>query len=398
MGTSPGIAYLTDGKLYCALPGRQPEPIESQFVRQAEERRAQQRERNAFRAKGMMWNVTQSAGMAGMGRGDFEMGDDGEVPVRFTSVAPGAKPNELYYSLQTDAIGGLFLLDVAENYERRLLHRQQLHLADLARCPVTGDLACSLATGTGAAHIGLMNSEGGSLREITSGDSADEAPCWAPNRERTLVFQSAGVGRHETGAIFGLSPYAICQLDLTKESLTTLVESPQHDYLAPRVGADGSLYCIRRPYQLRPSASPLKVAGDVLLFPFRFARAFVHFLNAFSMMFSRKPLITAGGVRREGPDKRAMLLWGRWVEVDRKLKYAKPESDPPLVPDTWHLVRRGTDGGEETLATGVVAYSLCGDGGFVYTNGSAIYHVERPGETAKRIARGRFVERVAVLG
>lgn len=394
MAQAPTIAYLTDGKLFCALPNRQPEAIESNFVRGIEERRAKDRERNAFRAKGLMWNVTQASGMQ---MEDLESPDGSEVPARFTGVCAGTKASEIYYCLQTTAIGGLFLLDLKENYERRLLHRQQLNLADLTRNPATGDLACCLATGTGASHIGLMNAEGGSLREITSGDSADEAPSWVAGRDRTLVFQSAGVGRHESGAVFGLGPYALCQLDIANEKLTTLWESSEFDYLAPRVAADGSIYCIRRPYQLRPALSPLKVAGDVLLFPFRFARAFVHFLNAFSLLFSKKPLMTAGGVRRQGPDKRAMLLWGRWVEVDRKLKYAKPDTDPPIVPTTWHLVRKATDGSEETIATSVVAFSLAPNGGIVYTNGSAIYHVERPNDPPKRIARGRFIDRVEVL-
>ena len=56
MNPAPSFAYLADGKLFCVRPGRQAEPLESQFVANAEERRAQHRERNRYREQGMMWN------------------------------------------------------------------------------------------------------------------------------------------------------------------------------------------------------------------------------------------------------------------------------------------------------------------------------------------------------
>lgn len=394
MAGLPIFSYLADGKLFLVRPNSQPEPIESQFVRGIEDRRAQERERNAFRAKGMMWNFNQAPpgidpGMLGQMQGDGR-------PVQFTAMSRGAADHEMYYALQTEAVGGLFLLDTKENYERRLVHRQGLDVRDLARNGETGELACSLRTPEGAAHLGVMNAEGGGLREVTGGDSVDEAPAWLPSRKRTLVYQSAGIGREENGAIFGLGPYAVCQLDLESGALTTLISHEAFDCLSPRTGPDGSLYFIRRPYQLRPGASPLKLGLDVVLFPFRMARALVHFCNAFSMMFARKPLLTAGGPKREGPDKRAMMLWGRWVEVDKKLRYAKPEADPPMVPSDWHLVRRAPDGGESELANHVIAFDVAASGDVLYTNGSAVYALAE-GQPPRRVARARFVERVSAL-
>ncbi len=391
MSSTPACSYLADGKLFLVRPDAPPEAVESAFVRGIEDRRAQQRERNAFRAKGMMWNFNQSpelgpaaiAGIHAEGR-----------PVQFTAVAPGPGPNELYYALVTGPVGGLFLLDVTQNDERRLIHRQGLFLRELARNGDTGELACSLPAPDGSSHLGLMKSDGSGLREITGGDSVDECPAWLPNRKRTLVYQSAGIGREENGAIFGLGPYAVCQLDLESGALTTLLDDASFDCLAPRIGPDGSLYAIRRPYQLRPRTSPLKFGLDAVLFPFRLARAVVHFCNAFSMMFSRRPLLTAGGPKREGPNRRAMMLWGRYVEVDRKLRYARPDADPPMVPSDWHLVRRAPDGAETTLAGSVIAFDLSPSGDVIYTNGSAIYTLT-DAQPPRRIAR--FIDRITAL-
>lgn len=394
MTATSTIAFLADGKLYRATAGGEARQIESEFIRTYEERRALSRERNSFRNQGMMWNFNSA--QQPMAMAEMPIPDDQQRPLRFTGVCRGPKSGEMFYSLQTDLIGGLFHFDAATGYERRLLHRQQLDLRDLAISSNGAELACTLGVGGGATNIGVMDAEGGKLKEVTSGDSMDEAPSWVAGRGRTLVFQTAGIGRHENGMIFGFGPCAISQLDLETGDLKMLLEHEAFDYIAPRMSADGALYYIRRPYQLRAGTSPLKVAGDIAAFPFRMARAVVHFFNAFSMFFSRKPLITSGGPQRQGPDKRAILLWGRWVEVDRSMRYAKPDADPPLVPSSWTLVRRTSDGDEETLATGVVAYDLADDGTTLHTNGSAIY-LTPPGGTAKRVARSRFVDRVKII-
>jgi hypothetical protein len=245
-------------------------------------------------------------------------------------------------------------------------------------------------------HIGLMDAQGGKLREITRGDSIDESPSWSPTRERTLLFQSAAVGRHEDGVVFGLAPCAISQLDLAAESLTTVLENPQFDYLLPRQTADDSLFYIRRPYQVRPPTSLLRLAGDIALFPFRVARAGVHFLDAFSRMFSRKPLMTAGGPRREGPDQRYVQLWGRWIEVRQDMASGRGDADPPLVPRDWQLIRRTPDGTETTIVTHVAAFDANPAGDVLYTNGSSI-HFCPAGDKPERVGRARLVERVALL-
>jgi hypothetical protein len=391
METPRPFAYLAQGKLFCTQPGRAPERIESPFVQGIEDRRASERERRGYRAQGMMWNLGQPPEVSQMMEG---------MPVlrvlRFTSVTGGPRPQELYYALQTETIGGLFHFNLADGYERRLVHRQQLELRDLARCPKSGDLACSLRTADGGSHIGLMDGQGGKLREITRGDSIDESPSWSLIRERTLLFQSAAVGRHEDGAIFGLAPCSISQLDLASESLTIVLENPQFDYLSPRQSADGTLFFIRRPYQVRPPTSMLRVAGDVALFPFRVARAMVHFLDAFSRMFSRKPLMTAGGPKRDGPDQRYVQLWGRWIEVKREMTHGRGDADPPLVPGDWHLIRRLPDGTEISIATHVAAFDVNGAGDVLYTNGSSI-HFCPAGGNPQRVGRARLVERVSLL-
>ena len=170
--------------------------------------------------------------------------------------------------------------------------------------------------------------------------------------------------------------------------------SRRRDLLLPRSAADGSLYFVRRPYQPGgASVSPWRLAVDFVMFPFRLGRAVAHFLNFFSLMFSRQPLISAGGPPRDGPDLRTLNLWGRVVDANKALRAG---GDGRLVPASWELVRRSPDGADTVLAKHVLSFDRRADGDVVYTDGTRIWHLPAGG-AAKEIGRGKLVERVAFV-
>ena len=176
-----------------------------------------------------------------------------------------------------------------------------------------------------------------------------------------------------------------------------IVEEDGFDVLLPRQAKDGSLCFIRRPYQPLGQVSIWRMIQDALLFPFRLVRAIVHFLNFFSLMFTKRPLMTANGPDREGPDQRFLMLFGRVIDAQKLARASKDGQPVALVPASWVLVRKTTDGAESILAKHVLSYDLCPDGSFVYSNGSRIFHVTPTGDPSE-IARGKLIERVAVLG
>jgi hypothetical protein len=314
--------------------------------------------------------------------------------VQYTGIARGENAGELLYALDTDHVGGLFSFKLNEQHERRLLHRNQFRCRDLARNPKDGTLAMSLLQSDGSANVAIMASEGKGVREVTEGDSLDEAPSWSDDG-RSLVFQSAGIGRDAAGRPRMLGPYAIQRLDIDGGSLTTLVEDEHFDYLTPRLGPDDALYYIRRPYQGKPSVSLLSAAGDILLFPFRVARALVHFLNFFSILFARKPLLTAGGPPKEGPDARYVMLWGKLIDAEKALKQSKKLGGSALVPASWELIRRDPAGAEQVLSKGVLSFDLRADS-VLFCDGSSIKLREPSGEVIQ-LATGRLIERVIAM-
>jgi hypothetical protein len=395
----PTICYVAEGKLYLKRPGAEAATlIESTFAQELIDRAQRGRDRNGWRQQGMMWNF--GSGGRGMLPPGMPEGPPAEVRrVRFTGVAPGgAGAAEIFYALDTDHVGGLFQYDLREGYERRLYHAHEFRADDLSRHATSGQLAMSVREPDGTAHLALADANGRKLRKVTEGDVVDQCPSWVGGGANALVYQSAGVGRSEQGFRTSLSPYVVHRLNLDDGSMQTLAEDGAYDFLLPRIDArDGALWCIRRPYQPHGApVSPWRVLLDVVLFPYRLVRAIVHFLDFFSRVFSRQPLMTAGGPPREGPDQRSLLLWGKVIDAEKEMRRAGRES-ASLVPDSWQLVRRNETGQETVVARGVVAYDLCPDGGgVVYTNGSAITRINANG-TAELIERGRLIERVRVL-
>jgi hypothetical protein len=397
---SNSVAFLAEGKLFLRDSAANAESrlIESPFVQQQLDRAAQQRQRNEWKGDNqMLWG-----GMSGPGllSGRVAPVADGDArKVRMTALAAGPEPGQVIYALQSGSVGGLFVWNETDKTEKRLFHRNQFAAGDISVHPTAGTLVLSVQGDSGTANIATMELTGRGMRELTEGDSLDESPSWAPpaamNGRKVIVYQSAGVGRNAAGFPVSRSAYEIMQLDLERGEVETLVEDAQFDHLLPRIADDGSLLFIRRPYEpFGQPASPLKVALDVVLFPFRLVMAFVHFFNWFSIVFRRKPLITASGPKKEGPDARYLMLWGKLIDAEKVIRGSGgKDANAALVPKSWELVRRSTGGEEKVLATSVLSFDLGADGTITYSDGSGVYRIDSSGEST-RICSGKLIERV----
>ena len=215
----------------------------------------------------------------------------------------------MIYSIQTSAVTGLFALDVATAAETRLFHGNQQRVESPSTRPGLDVVACSLRYDAVQAHIAVMRADGSALTELTDGDSVDAAPSWTPGGSRRLVYQSAGVGRDAAGRIVALAPSAIHELDVDRGEVRTLAESPTHDFLSPRVGSDGTLHYIRRPWVGHSRLGPLRLLLDLLLLPFRLLGAIFNWLNFFTVRYSGRPLINSGGAAQGRMDARQWLVW-----------------------------------------------------------------------------------------
>ena len=393
---SLNIAWISRGRLFVRRGTEPAREVESEFARKAIEREIRDSQLNSWKGRSGIW-------------GNMGIQPPGTVPwedvearrrIRFAALAPGESPDHICYVLDMGVVGGLFSYDLSRDEERRLVHRQGFVARDLSRHPVDGQLALSLPREDGTVGLKITRHDGLFGSSATVSDSLDETPRWLPDGTHRLVFQSSTIGRNEHGIAVGQTTWRIEMLDVGSGQTTTVHEEEHFDLLQPVMTSDESLICIRRPYQAvrRNDQTFLQFLTDVVLFPYRLARTFVYFFHFLSVMFSGRPLISSGGP--DQPNSRTspvMMLWGQAIDTKRFLnRKSAGSTGESLVPRDWQLIRRRTDGTQETLAEGVLAFDVDPGGQLVYTNGRAIFRLSESG-APEVIHQGELIERVIIL-
>lgn len=383
------IAYISQGKLYLKLKGTIQE-VESEFGQTLQTRLLQIKRKKAWKNKGIMEMMMPPGAMERM-----QNQPEPTMPVSITSMCKG-QSGKLLYALEAGEVGGIFTIDVAHNRENRLFHNSNFRVSDLDFNAEKNLIACTTVYPTGIANIATMSIDSARPNDVTEGDSLDLAPRWIPNKNKALVYQSAGLGRVEEGYVGDRTPFRIEKLDFDTQEIITLASDPKSDLLSPQIGYDGMLYYIRRPFRdRRIQFNPLNLLKDILLIPVRLVYAIFQWLNFFSQMYTGKPLMSAGTNQKVEP--KLLKAWGEWITPDMlKDKNFGDADAPALVPRNWELVKQAETGVPELLAEGVLSYDLAENGAIAYTNGSAIYMIYPDGQT-ERVLVGSLIESVSIF-
>jgi hypothetical protein len=387
----PKIAFLSRGKLFVHDGAGEPRPLESRFAESIRTRATQIEDRNAWKTQGrgarfmtggVLWNQEPQ---------------ERAVPIWLHSLSRGRAPGELLYALDSGGVSGVLAQPAAAD-ELRLFHSNSLSVHQLCAEPGHPLIACAVRGKAGTSHLALMAHDGSELREVTEGDVLDEAPSWVPRSPTELVYQSAGLGRDPAGHPRGTSPASIHRLELRSGRVEHLLADEAHDYVQPRLDAQGRLYCVRRPRREGSPMAPLRLLLDVALIPVRVLFALFQWVNFFSLRWGGKPLVSNGPLRRQNADPREMFQRGNLFAAQEEAQKGKDAGDdtPALAPPGWHLVRRDPDGALHTLARGVVAFDLASDGTAVYSNGNAVYALSPDGARA-RLCKGEAIVEVVAL-
>jgi hypothetical protein len=360
-----GLAFISNGKLFYQGPGQELRELQSPHVRTVMDRMQRHQQLHG-------WKEGTAFGRSFTGRDRGVSAD--AVGIQATSAQFLAHDRVLYF-LRDDSFGGLFEYDLALDSEKRLLHKQYLSVEDLRIHPDGDKLLCTQHARNGAANIVVMDTDGGNYRELTGGDTVDTAPAWVPGQADAILFQSSGLARNPAGYVLAQGPTSIQMADTAAGSLTVVLEDPHLDFLQPRVGANGFLYFIRRPYEA-PRYGMENAVTDTLMFPFRLLRALFHYLNFFSLMYTRKPLITASGPAVQA-DLKEILIKGKRLDAEAALRAgALLNGVPSLVPASWQLICRSPQGEEHVLASHVASFDIASDGTILFSNGYGVFALD----------------------
>jgi hypothetical protein len=360
-----GLAFISNGKLFYQAPGQQLRELQSPHVRTVMDRMQRHQQLHG-------WKEGTAFARSFTGRERHMPAD--AVGIQATSAQFVAHDRVLYF-LRDASFGGLFEYDLLQDTEKRLLHKQYLSVEDLRIHPDGHQLLGAQQARNGAANIVVMDADGSNYRELTGGDTVDTAPSWVPGQTNAVLFQSSGLARSEAGYVLAQGPTSIQMADTAAGSLTMILEDPRWDFLQPRVGANGFLYFIRRPYEA-PRYGMENAVTDTLMFPFRLLRALFHYLNFFSLMYTRKPLITASGPMVQA-DLKEILIKGKRLDAEAALRSGiQLNGVPSLVPASWQLICRSPQGEEHVLASHVASFDIASDGTILFSNGYGVFALD----------------------
>lgn len=380
------IAYLAQGKVRIKVGSEGARTIESPYGTSIHDRSVRSQQRHSWKQEGdgliagpVLWGKSAAG--------------SGPMPVVATSLSRGTASGQLLYSLSSGSLCALCESDNLGTEERRLWNDNRRRIQHIQACTETGNIACSIQHDNGTANIGIMVRGESGFAEVTEGDSVDTAPRWIKGEGRSLVYQSAGIGRNREGHFLALGPFSIHRVNIDTAEMETLAENNRQDFLAPQIAEDGSLYYICRPHNEHLKARPLGALKDTLLLPFRLLFAMLQFLNFFSMRYTGRKLSTPKGSPHRDVNLKQMMIWGNLVQAQQA---AGQDEAVDLVPSSWQLIRRKQDGSASTLARGVLAFDIGEDGAIAYTNGNAIFLIHPDGRKEKVVTEG-MIEQVVFV-
>lgn len=369
------VAFIAKGELFLLDAKNVPRSITSTFMEEAEKREAKSRAINDWKENTSTWGEGWTAPQMRQ----FQNAGTQRKKMAFTNVTRDQHAN-MAFSLGLPGGAGLFRYDCHRNVETRLMHRNSFFPSGLTARARDGLLAFSVAMADGSSNIVIGERDGLQHRRLTAGDSRDESPSWwHDGTQDWLYFHSCGIGRTAEGVSVGFGPASICRIRLDGGDVEVVVESESFDYLQPRVRSDGTLLCIRRPYEpiRKATSDPMTLAKDVLLFPFRLARAAFYFANFISVMFSGRPLASHDVKPSDAEQLERIVLWGRMVDTQKAIKEAGRNGQQRLAPNDWQLVQfKPNSTVAEVVRSNVLCFDIASNGEIFFSDGGGLYQIE----------------------
>jgi hypothetical protein len=392
MPDSHVLAYLAEQQVHLVADDGSVVPVASKFVEDVRRREASIDRKTSWKKQGTGARFMGAAAL-------WDDADGRRQPAFFTCLARGPKRGEILYALTTGVVSGLFAYDLSTGNESRIVHGTDGVPHAIATSDDHSVLAFTRAHKNGSCNVAVMRDDGGESSLVTEGDTVDGAPSWVPvgpavtEGRHQLVYHSSGIGRDATGAMAGFAPAEILLLDAEHGALKTIVGDPAHDYLAPRMMRDGTLFAMKRPYRRaqdqKDAAAMLK---DGVMAPFRLMYAGFRYLDFFTMRYTGKPLTTSGDTRGRRVDARRLL------ERQNLAGGGDDEAEEAAMraPREWLLVRRSPRGDETTVASAVCAYDVAPSGDVLVSDGATIHRVDDSGKRT-RVASAKLVTGIVAL-
>lgn len=307
-----------------------------------------------------------------------------ETPLEISlSGLAGLRGEEIVYVANVNDISAIYIKDLSDlepGSERHVLHGYARRVKGLSLDRENGRVAVAASSDGLTYQITILDLASGEDRTLTDGDIVADNPSF---RGDSVLFNCTLIGRDENGNFAGYSASMLYELNLNTLEVSEMKRDDNLNFVCPKTDAAGNLYFLTRPVAKRRKKSNLFL--DIQLFPYRLIKAFVNFLNFFSMSYGGGSLRTAdeNPAKSVQKTKKELFIEGNRIDAERNLKEnaKKGCEHPGILPKSWQLVRVTPEGEESVLAKGVLAYDVDKSGRVVYSNGRHMFLLKEGKET-----------------
>jgi len=359
------LMYISSGEMFL-FDGGKPKAVPSQRVDQYRRTLRQLETQHAWKSEG--------TGAQFMQKTNPYANAENRYPCAVTGCIPH-KGGILYAVNLGHETGGFYTKNPFDSDEPEGLVFSAVNLCarDLVRC---GDYVYAALDNPPESHIIKLDPDTGRYEQLTEGDTVERHPFAA---DGTLCFDMRGYARGSDQQLAGLGPSAIAAMNLRSGEIEELFSDPETDFLKYTEAPDGTRRMLVRPHRSgKNTANPL----GCLLAPISAIMGFIHVFSAINSARTGKnpPLKTSGSEAAQTPDGR-LTVDGVPIDLKKIDSENKKHGDeyPGLVPHDWRLVEIGPSGLQKTLQHGVLDYMPLPEGGYIYSNGAHVFHVDSDG-------------------
>lgn len=244
-------------------------------------------------------------------------------------------------------------------------------------------------------HLCVLGLDSSRIQYITEGDCQDEHPCFDPENPNVVYYDSCGFAYDHQGHV-SIGPKEICRLDLKTGELETIASDPRYDFYKPKVGKNGQLYYLKRPYQGQNySGSSIK---DILMAPFKILRAIFGWLDFFTQRYTGESLKSTSGAnpaKARQKSEEELFVEGNLIKAQKTLQQNQNagEKFAGVIPRNWELVQQSASGEQKILKKGVLSYALGADDSVYYSNGKYLVSINAD-QTEQMLVEAKLIHKI----
>ena len=383
-----GKLFFIDKDTIGILNGQTLDKIESQYIQNYRKNAAEILKKNEWKSQGVNAAFREE-------KSKSTNLEDIRGNINGITLLPGGK--DLLYSVSVEDFSGVFIkhLDNEKTPDSHILHNSKASFSGIDCHEETGEFVMSVRQMTIEKNLALLDINNSQFSLVTEGDTQDDNPTWSKSQKRTILYDSAGIGRDYQGNFVAIGPKSINKLDLDRCTVDEIVEIPEYDCFKPQTDIHNNLYFIKKPYQSGDKKKATFI--EIITIPFKILKAIGKAIEFFTVRHTGESFTSKGfnPSKTKTMDPKEIMINENIINVEKTYQENKlnGQAYPGIAPKNWELMCLDNKGNMRSIKQGVLGYAISSNGQVVYSNGKYIILISEDGKE-EVLQKIDFIDRI----